>query len=162
VSKPPDQYIQIDITNQKLAFFQQGDLQKEYRISTSKYGIGNQVNSYKTPLGKHMVINKIGKGVPLGGIFSKGKFTGETCYDSPTSNKDLITSRILILEGLEPGINSNSRQRNIWVHGTQQEELIGSPASHGCIRLKNADMIELFDRVDVGTILEIVESKNLH
>lgn len=151
-----DQYIQVKISTQKLQFLEKGELVKEYDISTSKYGIGNKVNSFKTPLGKHKILEKLGDGVPCGGIFKQKKYRGENCFELDSTDEDLITSRIFILEGLEAGKNDNSRKRAIWVHGTQQEELIGKPASHGCIRLGNEDMIELFDLVKVGTIVMIM------
>ena len=154
-SHPGDQFIRVEISRQKLILNTDG-ITREYDVSTSRYGIGNIPNSFKTPLGKHEIIRKIGAGVPLGGIFVKGDFTGKTCFDISDSSEDLITSRIFILKGLEPGTNDNSRRRGIWVHGTQQEDLIGTAASHGCIRLRNEDMIDLFDRVKVGTIIEIV------
>ncbi|MBN1948407.1 MAG: L,D-transpeptidase [Candidatus Cloacimonetes bacterium] len=135
---------------------------REFPVSTSKYGIGNKAGSNQTPAGKHAIFEKIGQNVPLYGLFRGKEFTGIICSpDTNSSSEDLITTRILVLDGLEPGVNRgkgiDSRQRGIWIHGTIEEYKIGRPASHGCIRMNNLDIIELFDLVECGTTVEIME-----
>ena len=126
-------------------------------ISTSKYGVGNEEGSYKTPTGKHCVAEKIGADVSINEVFVGRKPQGvldelkNTGTDLP---EDIITSRIIWLKGLEPGFNQggnvDSYERYIYIHGTDEEEKIGSPASHGCIRMRNDDVIDLFDQIEEG------------
>jgi len=155
------QYLKVIISEQKMYLYDKSELVCFYQVSTSRFGIGNKKNSFKTPLGRHRIIEKIGEDVPEGGIFRKKKFSGETFYGKKKHSDDLITSRILILEGLEPNKNCgkgiDSRDRGIWIHGTHEEDKIGSSASHGCIRLKNSDMIDLFERIKTGSVVEIEE-----
>lgn len=139
-----------------------GDTLDVYPCSTSKYGTGNRQNSNKTPLGLHRIADKRGEGKPLGAIFKAKIYTGRQAdiVQAPVSTgKDYVTTRILHLEGTEPGVNKgegiDSFHRYIYIHGTPEEGLIGTPASHGCIRMKNADVIELYERVSVGTPVEI-------
>jgi lipoprotein-anchoring transpeptidase ErfK/SrfK len=133
-----------------------------YPVSTSKFGVGNRENSNKTPLGTHRVKMKYGDNAPLGTVFQARVNTGKVATihtDSTDREEDLITSRILWLEGLEPGKNRgkgiDSYRRYIYIHGTPEEGLIGTPASHGCIRMKNQEVVELFEKVPVGTLVEI-------
>ncbi len=153
-----DTYLQVDITAQTLALVEQADIAKTYPVSTSKFGAGNQEGSFKTPLGIHRITEKIGAGLPPGRILKSRKDTGQD-WDKTVSEQNLILSRILRLEGLEPGVNSgpriDSHQRYIYIHGTNQEHLIGTPASHGCVVMKNADILDLFDRVTEGAIVII-------
>lgn len=151
----------IEISKQKLSLFNRTGLVKSYPVSTSKYGIGNQSGSNKTPLGLHRIISKIGRNAHIGTIFKKRRNTGKTVtvYRKQAKAVDLITTRILRLEGLEPGVNKgkgiDSFKRCIYIHGTPEEWLIGRPASHGCIRMKNRDIIELFNLVRKNTLVEI-------
>lgn len=154
--------IVVSIKDQKLIFFKDGVSQKEYPISTSRFGIGNKAGSRKTPLGLHKICEKIGKDLPLGSIFKGRKDTGEIITDSSFyNNQNLITTRILRLKGLEEGINKgkgiDSEKRYIWIHGTSQENMIGKPASQGCVRMKNKDIAELFNLVRVGSEVRIEE-----
>jgi hypothetical protein len=154
--------IKINIPKQELYFSQNNEKIFTFPVSTSKYGVGNKEGSFKTPPGIHRVSEKIGDGAEPCTIFKKKKNTGKIEVINNTNNsKDLITTRILILEGIESGINKgkgiDSKVRNIWIHGTQEEKSIGKPASHGCIRMKNIDIIELFDLVDIDTLVEIIE-----
>lgn len=130
-----------------------------YSISTSEFGFGSKSGSYKTPLGLFKIKNKHGKDAPLGTIFN-GKYESNEVakiIDSKTnSSLDLITSRILTLDGLESH-NVNTSSRHIYIHGTDEEGFIGQPASHGCIRMKNDDVIGLFDIVNKGTYVNIKE-----
>lgn len=155
--------ILVDIATQRLSLYKGQEVVHTYPCSTSRYGIGNLSGSNKTPLGLHTVAEKYGDDVPSGGILSSRQFTGkiapinETLIPSP---EDHITSRILRLAGLQTGVNKgglvDSYDRYIYIHGTPDEGLIGSPASHGCIRLKNADVIELYEQVPIGTEVEII------
>ena len=102
----------------------------------------------KTPTGRLRVSDKIGAGEPIGTVFKSRKPVGHV--DEHPSGDDLVLSRILWLEGMEAG-NANTRARYIYIHGTNHEAKIGEPASHGCIRMRNADLIKFFELVDVGT-----------
>jgi len=133
-----------------------------YPISTSKYGVGSAEKSNKTPPGTHRIVEKIGESAKSGAVFKAGIDTGKvaTTYSDATDiREDLITTRILWLKGLEPGINRgkgiDSYERHIYIHGTSEEGLIGTTASDGCIRMKNRDVLELFDLVPQGTLVEI-------
>ena len=149
----------VSISSQTLTLYSDSKLVADYPVSTSKYGIGSEPDSYKTPLGKHRICFKKGEGEELGTIFINGTPSGNLQdYDNTPQGEDWITSRILGLEGMEQGVNDNSQKRGILIHGTQDEESIGTPASHGCIRMKNADVIELYDRVPLDTIVLIQES----
>ena len=123
-------------------------------ISTSKYGAGNKAGSNKTPLGLHRIVSKIGRNACIGTIFKRRRNTGKIVRFSNYSG-DLITTRILRLEGLERGVNKgkgiDSFRRCIYIHGTPEEKFIGKPASHGCIRMKNRDIIHLFEIIKRGT-----------
>lgn len=155
--------ILVDTAAQKLTVSCDGKALRTYLCSTSRWGIGNLSGSNKTPLGLHEVVEKYGDGVPVGGVFSSRRFTGEivspTRDDAP-DGQDLITTRILRLAGLQEGINKggqvDSYARYIYIHGTPEERLIGTPASHGCVRMRNADIIELYDMCPTGTLVEIV------
>lgn len=154
------QLVKVIISEQKMLVYKSGKVVRTYPVSTSKFGTGNIKNSFMTPPGKHKIIEKIGSGIVIGGVFSGKKYTGKTYHETGIHEEDLITSRILILDGLEPGINKgkgiDSLEREIWIHGTNEENKIGTPASHGCIRMLNSDIIELFDEIEEGTLLEII------
>ncbi|MDD4980796.1 MAG: L,D-transpeptidase [Candidatus Omnitrophica bacterium] len=151
--------ISVRISKRKLNVFFGKELIKSYSISTSKYGIGNKVGSNKTPLGLHQIVSKIGKNALSGTIFKRRRNTGKIARSR--NGGDFITTRILRLAGLEKGINKgkgiDSFERGIYIHGTPEENLIGRPASHGCIRMKNRDIIELFDLVKRSTIVKIAK-----
>lgn len=161
ISFIPSTYITIKISKQKLYLFDNSQILKVYSISTSRFGIGNKSGSYKTPLGLHRIISKIGRNASGGAIFKKRRNIGKIfkVYKNKKKAVDLITTRILRLEGLEPGINKgkgiDSFKRCIYIHGTPEEWLIGRPASHGCIRMKNGDVIGLFDLVKRDTLVKI-------
>ena len=158
-------YILINIDEQKL-IYKSKFRTYTYSISSSVNGIGNKKDSYKTPFGKHIISEKIGEDLPLGAVFKGRKWTKEVMrpikeeIDIP---EDVITSRILWLDGLEEGINKggnvDSKERFIYIHGTAEEGLIGKPASIGCIRMKNKDVIKLFNRVKENTKV-LIYSKN--
>ena len=149
--------LRINISNQML-YVNAGDkIKKSYEVSTSKYGVGNRAGSNKTPLGLHRIAGKFGRNARIGAMFKKRRLTGEVT--KVVVGGDLITTRILRLEGLERGVNKgkgvDSFQRFIYIHGTPEEKLIGKPASHGCIRMKNRDIVELFNLVKRGTLVKI-------
>ena len=162
--KPDEFVIIIDISEQKLRLIKDEKIVKIYPVSTSKYGVDNKKDSNKTPLGIHRIAKKIGEGAPIGAIFESRMDTGkiaEIYTDKTEIQEDLVTTRIMWLEGLETGVNKgngiDSYERCIYIHGTQEEGLIGEPASHGCIRMKNNDVVELFDLVTINTLVEIQE-----
>jgi lipoprotein-anchoring transpeptidase ErfK/SrfK len=157
-----DVSLRVSVSRQQLFVVSAGKVLKTYPISTSKYGTGNKQLSNKTPLGRHAVAKKIGAGMPPLTVFKNrvavGRLNRVDLTREPVK-QDLVTSRILWLKGLEPGINSGKRvdsfHRFIYIHGTPDEGLIGTPASHGCVRMKNADVMDLFDRVEEGTPVTI-------
>ena len=132
---------------------------RTYPVSTAANGLGNRVDSLKTPIGLHRVKQKIGGGEPPGMVFKAREPTGHISKKNDNREEDEITSRILWLDGLEPGFNNggvhDSFSRYIYIHGTSDEMRIGQPVSHGCIRMKNPDVIELFDEVLVNDLVII-------
>ena len=145
----------VDIDSQKMVHIKKGTEVKTYSISSSVYGTGSQENSFKTPLGKHEIYKKIGNNLPLNAILKGRVWNGAIATiikEDIDTDFDHVTSRILWLDGLELGKNKgkgiDSRERYIYIHGTAEEGLIGKPASDGCIRMYNKDVIELFDLVD--------------
>lgn len=144
--------LQISIRDQRLQLRQGDKILRTYPVSTSKFGVGMKEGSFKTPTGRFRIAEKIGGGAEPGTIF-KGR-QAVPASDAKMSDDDLILSRILWLEGLDEA-NANTRERFIYIHGTNHEEEIGSAASHGCIRMKSADLIELFERVEVNTPVRI-------
>jgi len=148
--------IRVSIAAQRLDLLETGGaVLASFPVSTSGFGLGSEPGSNKTPLGRFAVGKKIGEGAPLGAVFVGRVPTGElAALESPGNAEDLITTRILWLEGLEPE-NANTRERYIYIHGTNHEEQIGEPRSHGCVRMRNADVVRLFDRVELGTQVTI-------
>jgi lipoprotein-anchoring transpeptidase ErfK/SrfK len=123
-------------------------------VSTSRFGVGTEEGSLKTPIGRFRVAEKIGGDMPASTVFrSRVALTPD---DRLPPTEDLVMSRILWLDGLDEH-NANTRQRFIYIHGTKHEDKIGSPASCGCIRMRNADVVELFDLVDDDTPVIIEE-----
>ncbi len=167
--KESDRWVFVSLKEQKLYLFKGYGVLKEYSVSTAKNGAGFEEGSFKTPTGLHRIAEKIGDGYPIGAVFKSGKFTGEIAgiERKPVStNKDFITTRILWLEGLEEGKNRgvnkdgvvvDTYKRYIYIHGTDEEGMIGRAVSHGCIRMKNSDIVELFNMVEEGTIVYIEE-----
>lgn len=153
-----DVSIEIDISEQRLYLTEGNDIKASYSISSSKYGEGSIENSFKTPLGHHVIKEKIGEGVEKNTIFKSRintKRSADIIEEYQDSDDDFVTSRIMWLDGKEEGKNKggavDSFARYIYIHGTHEEGLIGTKASHGCIRMFNADAIELFDRIKIGT-----------
>ena len=150
--------IQVNISEQRLYLLKFNEVLVSYPISSSSYGEGQQENSYKTPLGNHIIKEMIGSSATKDTIFISRintKRAASLIKEPIDTDNDYVTSRIMWLEGEEEGFNKggsvDSYQRYIYIHGTQEEGLIGSKASHGCIRMFNNDVIDLFQRVNIGT-----------
>jgi hypothetical protein len=159
-----NELLYVSIKKQKLYHIINNIIIDQYIISSAKKGIGNIRNSDKTPTGLHFIKEKHGHKTPINGRMIARNFEGEIATiftDSTTSKTDDITSRILWLSGLEQGINKggnvDSYQRYIYIHGTSEEGKLGIPASHGCIRMKNKDVIKLFNKVNEGTKVLILD-----
>lgn len=144
----------VSIDEQKLLVVDGTDCAREFVVSTSANGAGFDPGSLCTPTGRFRIHAKIGSGQPAGTIF-KARMPVGIWQPGVAMDEDLILSRILQLDGLDAG-NANTLQRYIYIHGTNREDLIGTPSSHGCIRLTNADMITLFDMVEPGDLVEIL------
>ncbi|MDB0065664.1 L,D-transpeptidase [Gammaproteobacteria bacterium] len=150
--------IEIDISKQRLFLLDNMEIVRSYPISSSKYGEGGTQNSFKTPLGNHVIKEMIGNNAIKNTIFTSRintKRQAEIIHDEAKSDNDYVTTRIMWLDGQEEGKNKgkgvDSYQRYIYIHGTHEEGLIGQKASHGCIRMFNSDVIELFNDVKKGT-----------
>lgn len=153
----------VSIKQQRLYLIRYGHMVTSYPISTSRYGVGNRINSQKTPTGVHWIKKKMGNHTPINGILKGGVYTGAQAqleYQPSRTDSDHVTTRALWLEGMEylknKGGKVDSYQRHIYIHGTHEEGLIGKPASHGCIRMKNYDVKELFDLVETGLYVLIL------
>ena len=153
-----DKLLLVNVEDQEMYLLQKGIIINKYAISSSVYGTGSKVNSLKTPLGRHIIVQKIGDGLPLAAVLKGREWTGgiaNIITDPIDTEFDIVTSRILWLSGLEEGLNSgpgvDSKSRYIYIHGTAEEGLIGKPASDGCIRMYNKDVISLFNKVDTKT-----------
>lgn len=155
--------IRVDISQQTLILKNSDDeIIAQYPISTALNGVGEKKGSEQTPRGRHIIYQKIGEGMPIFTVFSARKSTGEIFSEvlaKQFPNRDWILSRIMWLAGAEPGINCggdvDTKDRTIYIHGTSDENRIGVPCSHGCIRMRNQDVIDLFDRVQVGDIVVV-------
>lgn len=153
--------IVISIAEQILCHRRKTGVCYTYPVSTASNGAGNRQGSFQTPLGKHRIAEKIGAGMPLLTAFSAREPFCIYNPDTDNPDRDWILTRILWLQGCEIGTNRrgsvDSHARYIYIHGTHEEEKIGMPASHGCIRMKNRDMLELFEHVAVGETVRICE-----
>jgi L,D-transpeptidase YbiS len=152
MKKSPEPKISISVSRQQLVLKSGRKKLAEYSISTSRFGLGEKEGSFKTPTGKFQISDKIGDGMPIGTVFKSRRPVKST--KKLLRKEDLVMTRILWLDGLERR-NANTRDRYVYIHGTNHEEKIGTPDSHGCVRMKNADVMELFERVKVGTPVEI-------
>ena len=154
----------VHIDSQQLELFDAaGKLLRRYAVSTAANGVGEMSGSYCTPRGKHIIRAKIGAGQPENAVFVGRRPTGEIYtpqLDVHFPDRDWILTRILWLSGCEPGFNqlgkSDTMRRYIYIHGTPDSVQMGRPGSHGCIRMHNDDLIELFDSVTAGTAVEII------
>jgi len=154
----PDTQHQIVVSTreQKLVLLNRGNMVATYPVSTSKFGLGDWRGSRFTPLGKLQIAQKIGDNAPSGAVFKDRRRTGEiVAPNSP--GRDPIVTRILWLRGLEPQ-NANAFSRDIYIHGTPEERLIGKPASYGCIRMRSVDIISLYNVVGTGAAVTIVNT----
>src|SRR5438552_3665800 len=149
-------HIVISTRDQKLAVLDRGNLMATYPVSTSKFGLGDWRGSRFTPLGELQIAEKIGDNVPPGAVFKDRRRTGEVVLaNSP--GRDPIVTRILWLRGRESQ-NANAFARDIYIHGTPEERLIGRPASYGCIRMCSTDVVQLYNIVGVGAAVTIVDA----
>ena len=144
--------IQISVRGQCLTLRAGRKKVAAYPVSTSRFGLGSKEGSFKTPTGKFRIAEKIGEEMPSGTVFKSRRPVEPT--RRMLREDDLVMTRILRLDGLERR-NANTHARYVYIHGTNHEEEIGTPASHGCVRMRNADVIELFERVEQGTLVEI-------
>ena len=157
--------IEISIADQSLTLLADANrVLKRYQVSTAAKGPGEQMGSYQTPRGQHRIRARIGQGLPLGAVLRGRRPTGEICTPElmvAQPGKDWILTRILWLCGEEPGFNRGGQvdtmRRYVYIHGTPDGTALGIPGSHGCIRMRNSELVELFDRVPVGTPVLIRE-----
>lgn len=155
--------INISISDQQLDLLGTNDeVIKSYLISSAKNGTGQQYGSFCTPLGKHIIRAKIGKGQPVNTVFIKRRPTGEIYSEALAAqfpNRDWMLTRIMWLSGCEPGFNRlgpvDTMRRYIYIHGSPDTAEMGKPGSIGCIRMRNSDILELFDCIDVGIAVNI-------
>ena len=157
--------LHVSVARQLMTLFgDHGEVLREYLVSTAKAGVGEVSGSYQTPRGRHLIRAKIGAGQPENTVFVRRRPTGEI-WDPALAeqfpNRDWILTRILWLSGCEPGCNRHgcvdTMRRYVYIHGSPDSAEMGIPGSHGCVRMRNADIIELFDRVPCYTEVEITE-----
>lgn len=147
----------ISIRDQKLMLMENGIVAATYTVSTSKYGLGDAWGSMATPLGLLQVAQKIGDHAPIGAVFHNRRWTGEVLQPN-TPGRDPIMTRIIWLRGLEMA-NSHAFPRCIYIHGTNEEKLLGRPASFGCIRMRSVDVAALYNQLPLGTPVEILNDR---
>jgi L,D-transpeptidase YbiS len=154
----------VRLASQRLMLTVGPEVLRVYPVSTARRGAGERVGSERTPRGEHLIRAKIGEGAPAGTVFVGRRPTGEIWSPDLAGQflgRDWILTRILWLSGTEPGRNRlghvDTMRRYIYIHGAPDSEPMGVPASHGCIRMSNPDVIDLFDRVAVGTRVFIEE-----
>ncbi len=159
--KPGERVLSVRISTATLQFFRKGALVKSYAVSTSARPPSNIKGSLGTPRGLHEIAERIGAGQPPGMVFKSRMPTGRHFSEFPESeaSRQLITTRILWLRGLEPGVNRGGEvdtyDRYIYIHGTNHEDRVGEPMSAGCIEMRNIDVLELYDEVRVGDLVWI-------
>src|SRR3982751_3348165 len=147
----------ISVKDQKLMVIEDGQRAAVYPVSTSRFGLGDRWGSMATPLGWLQVAEKIGDHAPSGAVFHKRRFTGEILTPN-APGRDPIVTRIIWLRGLERS-NANAFNRCIYIHGTPQEKIIGKPASYGCVRMKSSDVTALYERLPIGSFVQIVPDR---
>lgn len=166
--KPTKHLLVVNIADQSMTLFEGKESIKTYTVSTSERGAGQVENTMQTPLGLHKISQKIGASSQPYTIFKSREDTGTTCPPNSPGHggEDLILTRILRLEGLEEGFNRgkdgqgrvvDSFERYVYIHGTNHEEQLGTPASHGCVRMGNLDVMDLYGHVAEGTLVWITE-----
>ena len=154
---PPSTSIVISVAEQKLIVLRDGAWWRKYPISTSKFGVGDSYGSYKTPVGKLRVCEKIGEELAPGSVIKERHATGEV-LPANAPGRDPIVTRVIWLDGLEEQ-NHNARSRGIYIHGTTEESKIGKPVSYGCIRMRSKDVQEVFEETTIDTPVEIIPDK---
>jgi lipoprotein-anchoring transpeptidase ErfK/SrfK len=152
-----DTRVIISVRDQKLILITNGAIAATYPVSTSKYGLGDGWGSLATPLGLLQVAQKIGDHAPVGAVFHNRRWTGEILQPN-TPGRDPVMTRIIWLRGLEAS-NSHAFHRCIYIHGTNEEKLLGRPASFGCIRMRSADVAALYSQLPLGAPVEIVQDR---
>lgn len=157
-------HIRIDLTEQSLALHRPGEPMRRWPVSTARNGPGERRDSGQTPRGRHVVRARIGAGLPIGAVLVGRRPTGEIWSPELARahpGRDWILTRILWLSGLEPGHNRlgevDTMRRYIYIHGTPDDQPLGVPASHGCVRMRNTDLVELFELAPAGTEVLIAE-----
>lgn len=146
--------IRVHVPSQTLDLIDDtGEVIRCYAISTSRFGLGSEPGSYKTPTGAFRIAEKVGDGAERGEIFISRERTGK--FGQEGDEKDHVQTRILWLEGLDAD-NANTKDRYVYIHGTNAESQLGTPASYGCVRMNNLDIIDLYDRIPAGAAVEIV------
>lgn len=144
----------VSVRDQRMLLVHDSQPVKSYRISTSKFGLGSEAGSYRTPLGRMKVTQKIGGRAPVGMVFKSRRETGEILRPN-APGRDPIVSRILWLDGKDLH-NRNTRKRLIYIHGTPEENRLGTPASYGCIRMGMTDVVDLYRRVGYGAEVRVI------
>jgi len=146
----------VSVPDQTMVVLRDGNPIATYPVSTSKFGLGDQPDSYRTPIGEFRVRRKIGDGLPMGAVLKSRRPTGEVLpVNAP--GRDPIVTRILWLDGKEPH-NRNAFDRYIYIHGSPDEFNLGRPASYGCVRMRSSDIVALYDYVGTGARVSIIES----
>ncbi len=160
-----NKFIYVAVKRQRLYLIENGQIVQTFDVSTSKKGIGSGTGTNCTPAGLHEIADKVGEGLPLNSVLKNKIPTGENAQiemSSVSTGLDLITTRILHLRGLENNVNAgpgkDSFERGIFIHGTHEEGLLGTAASKGCVRMANEEVIELFNSVEVGTFVVILNN----
>ena len=152
-----DNRIIVSVRDQKLMLVRNGARVATYPVSTSKFGLGDNLGTMTTPLGVLEVAQKIGDHAPSGAVFHNRRWTGEVIPPN-APGRDPIVTRILWLRGLEPS-NAHAFNRCIYIHGTPQEQMIGRPASYGCIRMRSSDVTDLYNQTALGTVVQIIPDR---
>lgn len=143
----------VSVPNQQMDVIRGDSVIASYAVSTSRFGLGSEEGSFRTPLGQFRICEKIGDAEPVGRVFRGRRPQAEIAPQG--GEEDLVLTRILWLDGCD-AVNANTRERYIYIHGTNQEESIGSPASHGCIRMRAEDLLAIYEVAPVGASVEIV------
>jgi L,D-transpeptidase-like protein len=153
-TKDSEHRILVSVADQSLALYHRERLLGLYPVSTSRFGLGDQPGSRATPLGRMEVAKMIGAGAPLGAVFKSRRQTGEVLRPN-APGRDPIVTRIIWLKGLEAQ-NRHAFARCIYIHGTPEERNVGHPASFGCVRMKSADLLRVFNTIGVGATVDII------
>jgi hypothetical protein len=144
----------VSVSDQKMLLVRDGSPVKTYKISTSKFGVGDRPGSHCTPLGRLQIAKKIGDKAPIGCVFKQRRPTGEVLKPN-SPGRDPVVTRILWLKGTEPR-NRHTFHRTIYIHGTPEEKRLGAPASYGCIRMASKDVADLYNRVGYGADVFVI------